>query len=111
MSKGRYRASGLQAINEYLGNANFDIAISQIKLHLTTGVGATAVTNLTISQYTSASSPYNVNIITQAMLGVKDYFWDDGEIIIPKGSEANFAWVNDASSYKAWGLEVLYDVI
>ncbi len=111
MSKGRFRASGLAAINEYLGNANFDIAISQIKLHLTTGAVATAAENFTVSQYTSASSPYNVNIITQAMVSVKDFFWDDGEIIIPKGSEANFVWANDGGSFKAWGLEVLYDIV
>lgn len=111
MSKGRYRASGAGAINEYLGNSNFDISISQIKLHLTTGSAATAAANLTVSQYTSASSPYNVNYITQAMSGVKDYVWQDGEIIIPKGSEINFAWVNDAASFKQWGLEVLYDIV
>ena len=111
MSKARYRTSGAGAMNTYLKVSDFDISVSQIKLHLTTGAAATAANNFTVSQYTSASSPYNTNFITQNMVSVIDYFWQDGEIIVPKGSELNFAWVNDASSYKQWGLEVLYDIV
>jgi hypothetical protein len=98
-------------MNEHFAVPNFDVDIEQIKLHLATGAAATAEVNFPVSQYTSASSPYNVNIITQAMAGVVDYVWNDGPVTIPKGSELNLVWVNDTASYKQWGLEILYDIV
>lgn len=112
MSQARFRASGLSAVNEYIGVSDFDRQIEQIKFHLSSAAAvATAATTFTVSQYTSAASPYNVLIFSQPMVSVSDWLWNDGPVTIPKGSDLNFSWVNDASSYKAWGLEVLYNLV
>lgn len=87
-------------------NPSFPAKIENVLIHLS--AAATAAVNLTISKY-STNTAYNAVLLTQAMASVADvHYTPEYPVQINKGEKLQLAWVNDASSYKTWGVQIQY---
>jgi hypothetical protein len=111
MSKYHEKRTGAGAINVTLDTSlGLDFSIYEVRLHLS--AAATAVENFQASILSSGStaSPYNAVIATQAMASVSDYrFAPQVPVHLKHNDKFKCAWANDASSFKTWGLEIIWD--
>lgn len=113
MSKQHFKATGDKDINVTLNSSlGLDFNVYEVRLHLSTGGAATGsdAFAMSIMSSGSATSVFNCVIESTAITGKTDYYFQP---TIPKHLKHNdkfkCAWANDASSYKTWGLEIVWD--
>jgi hypothetical protein len=104
-----YRATGSKALDVTFSpnSSSTPAVVTGVLIHLS--AAATATADLNISIDSGVSTVYDTIIGTVAMSSVQNYAWyPDQPLELPPGDQLAIAWVNDASSYKTWGLSVLY---
>ena len=95
--------SGAMAVNF---NPSFPAKIENVLIHLS--AAATAVADLTIAKY-STNAAFKTVLLTQAMSSVSDvHYTPESPVQINVGEKLQLSWVNDASSYKTWGVQIQY---
>lgn len=111
MSRIHSKWNGSGQIRATLGSTlGLDFEVHEIRLHLTTGAatGAESFT-ATIQSSGATSGPHNCVIASQLMTSVQDYVFRPSQPVHLKHNDKLLcAWLNDASSYKQWGLEILW---
>ncbi len=111
MSKQHYKQTGSSAINVTLDSSlGIDYNVYEARLHLSgAATGAESFTAQILSSGSTASV-FNTKIVTQLMTSVQDYiFRPEQPVHLKHNDKLQCAWLNDASSYKTWGLEIVWD--
>jgi hypothetical protein len=112
MSKQHYKETGSSVINVTLDSSlGIDWNVYEVRLHLSTG-SATGAESFAANILSSGdtASVFNAKICSQLMTSVQDYvFRPDAPVHLKHNDKLHCAWLNDASSYKTWGLEIVWD--
>ena len=113
MSKQHYKQTGSSAINVDLEpSMGLDYYVYDVRLHLSTGGDATGADPLVLSILSSGStaSVFSCVIESTAITGKQNYFFQPTiPLHLKHNDKFRCAWLNDASSYKTWGLEIVWD--
>ena len=111
MSKQHYKQTGSSVIDVTLNTSiGLDYNIYEVRLHLGSSATGAEPLSLSILSSGSTSSPFNCVIESTAITNKADFYFQPS---IPQHLKHNdkfrCAWLNDASSYKTWGLEIVWD--
>jgi len=111
MSKQHEKRTGAGAINVTLNSSlGIDFNVYEARVHLSAAATGAESLTMNILSSGSTSSPFNTVIATQLMTSVTDYiFRPEVPIHLKHNDKLKCAWLNDASSYKTWGLEIVWD--
>ncbi len=99
------------SINETISFSGLSSAdrweLDEVRLHLS--AAATAANSLVITQRSKYGSQYDTVLLTQAMVGVADVFYQPGRPVKLNGKDrVTVTWTNDAGAdAKRWGLQTV----
>ncbi len=110
MATNRYKTYGAAAVSVKLLPTDDAFTLKELRFNLTTALAvATAATTMVIN-LNASSTRYNVILFSQAMVGITDLVWiPDVPLSVGEQESLTVTWANDAASFKAWGLEAIYD--
>jgi hypothetical protein len=113
MSKQHAKFTGAGAIEAQIQSTlGIDYNVYEVRLHLSTGADATGAEPVTLSLLSSGStsSPFNCVIESTAITGAQNYYYRPTiPLHFKHNDKFRVAWANDASSYKTYGLEIVWD--
>lgn len=113
MSKQHAKWTGAAAVQASLGaTLGLDYNVYEVRLHLSTGGDATGAEPVVLSVMSSGAtaSAFNCQLESTAITGLQNFYYRP---TIPLHFKHNdkilCTWANDASSFKQWGLEIIWD--
>lgn len=111
MSKQHYKATGSSVIDVTLNTSiGLDYNIYEVRLHLGSSATGAEPLSLSILSSGSTSSPFNCVIESTAITGLQNFYYRPTiPLHFKHNDKFRVAWANDASSYKTWGLEIVWD--